>query len=144
MIRPRKEETESVVQLLEAGEFETPQALAAEIIREVYRQFQARDWEIWVHRNAGMGLLIHGPFTGDREAEKLASEAALGGENTVYKMHGPALIRSNLESIGLDTAKRCSCGHLKGLHEHGKKMACQAGRYVNRKWVRDCTCSQFQ
>lgn len=145
MIRPRKDEVAQVVQLLESGDFETPEQLAGELLKRVYRMFQERDWEVWAHRSEGESLvLLFGPFVGDREAEKLAARAALGGRNVIFKLCSPAAMERRLDD---PEQINCKCGHSKLLHEHDKAQRCYFGHMEGperrQRWVSDCDCKGY-
>ena len=143
MIRPRADERKAIVALLEGGEFESPEALADEVIRTTYRLFQRRDWELWCHREDGL-LLLFGPFTGDNEARKLATEAGLGGENRIYKVSSVAAMQARIEQNAL-TSGTCTCGHPKGLHEHAKQSGrCVDGHMSGSKWIFTCDCKDYE
>lgn len=142
MIRPRRNEVKAIVELLEDEGYETAEALATEILKRTYVLFGEREWFIWAHGDRDGQLLLYGPFAQQREAVKLATQAALGGENRVYRVFPPAPLARRLSESR--TAGRCQCGHLAGLHEHDKSSQCWAGQMVGRKWTRTCPCQGYQ
>ena len=111
---PRKAEVQAIVSLLEGGEFDTPDALAKELIKSIAGMLSERDaYGVAIGLKTDNLRIPHGPFFGKSEAEKVAREArARGLEAFVAPLYAPARALSQDE----DPHKPCVCSHEKWQH----------------------------
>lgn len=147
MIRPRRNEVEAIVELLEGESYETAAELAEAILKRTYLLFQEREWFAWIHRDRGLSL-FYGPFAGRSEAERFARDMGLGGENYTMKLYSVAALRERQAQVDKPVTGEptCRCGHNRGLHEHPKTQGrCMYGHQGARKQhVSDCACKAFE
>lgn len=134
-VTPRREEVKRVVALLESDDFDSADALAKEIIKEVAACFAEREWYAFAWRDRGLSL-AWGPLSSDSEVQRFAKKAALGGEGRSVKLFSTASMLDRLEAAGKkDRVTHCvTCEHPLGAHEHPTMRGCCA--------VRGCGCAE--
>lgn len=109
---PRGPEVKRVVAVLESEEFETPEAMAKAVIKEVVDLLSFRDTYAGTLRlKDGEHGLNFGPFYSAGDVKSYVSSLAVGGTFGVAPLHAPAPIKANIEGLD-DTSPWClECGH---------------------------------
>ena len=115
MLTPRKAEVEAVVDLLEGGEHDTPEALAKDLIKLVAGMLSDRDsFGVAIGLQSDDLRLPHGPYFGKAEAEKVAREARQRG---LVAFVAPLIAPARALSEDADPHKPCAtCKHEKWQH----------------------------
>ena len=117
-LTPRKTEIDAVVPIIESGSFDTPEAMAREVIKVVAQVLSERDtygvhayYKVKGAPNFG-GLAI-GVFYDRRDAEKCAQDVReTGMEARIARLSGTTSIKPPASLQGVI----CECGHRKELH----------------------------
>lgn len=132
---PRKAEIESLVALLEGGEYETSTDLAKALLKESARLFSERDaYGVAIGLKTDDLRIPHGPFHGKSEAEKVAREARNRGLVAfVAPLVAPSRALSDEEVV-----TSCQCRHVKS--QHAPKWGCCV---TNRQTKEVCPCAVF-
>lgn len=133
----RKAEIEPIVALLEAGEHDTPEALAKDLIKLAARMLSERDtYGVAIGLHSDDLRIPHGPWYGRSEAEKVAAEARNRG---LVAFVAPLLAPSRaLTDDEGSMSRTCECGHQKEQHA-GRWGCCVMHRQTKEK----CPCSVF-
>lgn len=134
---PRKNEVEPVVALLEAGEHDTAEALAKDLIKLVAGLLSDRDtFGVAIGLRTDDLRLPHGPYYGKAEAERVAREARDRG---LVAFTAPLLAASRaLTDDEGSMSRTCQCGHQK--EQHANKWGCCV---MNRQTKEKCACQVF-
>lgn len=131
-VTPRKDEVQAVVAVMESDEFETGEAMAKAVIKQVAELFAKRDWYAWVWRESDDSLQIaHGPLSSKVEAERLATKSGLKGRHMALPLFSTAALLER--ATAKPPAVRCAdCTHPYHCHE--------VPRYAPKCWVKGCGC----
>jgi hypothetical protein len=132
---PRKAEIESLVSLLEGGEYETSTDLAKVLLRESARLLSERDaYGVAIGLKTDDLRIFYGPFYGKSEALKVAGAARDRGLVAfVAPLVAPSRALSDEEVV-----TSCQCGHVKSQHA-GKFGCCVMDKTRKEK----CPCPVF-
>jgi hypothetical protein len=134
-LTPRGTEVKAVVALLESDQFDSADALAKAIIKEVADHFSHRDWYAWVYReNPEAFYLPFGIFSSDIEAKKFAGRyvSMLKGEHMILHLHSSADLDARMATHKIPSKFCQNCNHSLVVHEHPKIQPKCA--------VRGCNC----
>ena len=122
-LTPRGNEVKAVVSLLESDEFETPEAMAKAIIKEIADLLSQRDFYAWVYRESPDAFYLPwGPFTSESEAKKFAAKyvMAMKGQHMILKLYSTAELTEQMGKHKLPDYFCTSCNHQLISHEHPK------------------------
>ncbi|MFC4089321.1 hypothetical protein [Micromonospora sp. GCM10011541] len=120
-ITPRREEVKVIVDLLESDQFDSAEAMAKALIKEVAELMDMRDWVALTHRFGEQDRvgINWGPFASDSEATKYASKIGINGKFTAVKLYSPGLLLANATQAKRPTKDFCTnpfCMHAGSLH----------------------------
>ena len=136
-ITPRKQEYGPIVELLEAGEYETSVDLAKAIVKLVAELLGERDMfgvAVSLPNERDGFHIAHGPYWTERQATKAVTEARGRGLMAWTAPLFPAnhIVKPE-EEVG-----HCKCGHPKEIH-HNKWGCC-----VQRRGQGQCPCGVYE
>ncbi|OKI45088.1 hypothetical protein [Micromonospora sp. CB01531] len=141
-ITPRKEEVAAVVAVLESDQYDSAQAMAKAVIKEVAELLDMRDWVALTHRfgdNGQLGL-NWGPFGSAIEAQRLADKLALGGRFSVVRLGSPGLLVANL--LGAKRPTKDFCANPACLHAAWTHSA--LGNSRGKCVLESCPCDEMK
>lgn len=131
-ITPRAEEIAEVVAILESGDYDGPEAMAADLIKAVADLLWFRTW--WVLGARGKHVANFGPFASRAEAARWGNQMAgmaVPAEWGVAQVHGMGRIATNAkggrEGGGFGCCVTCGCppyAHAMDKSTRGKCVIC--------------------
>lgn len=137
-VTPRAAEVKAVVGLLESDQFDSADALAKAVIKQVGELFAERDWYAWVYRESPDAYYLPwGPFSSDSEAKKFAGKYVdmLAGEHMILKLYSTAALADGVTNGRKQPSMFCAgCNHSLISHQHPKIQP--------RCAVRSCKCKR--
>ncbi|MDH6462090.1 hypothetical protein M2302_002265 [Micromonospora sp. A200] len=114
-ITPRKDEVAAVVAILESDQYNSADAMAKAVIKEVAELLDMRDWVALTHRFGDGQLGINwGPFASESEALKLAGKVGINGKFGTVKLHSPGLLLAN--TVGAKRPTKDFCTDIRCMH----------------------------
>lgn len=138
-LTPRKDEVRRVLAVLESPDFESGEAMAKEVIREVHSIFEEREWTAiaWRDKPDGTGLsLAWGPFTSATEATRFVKRLDVGGVAQVVTLSSVGMMLSHIAASAKGKAKFCpNCKHPIGTHLHERR--------IGQCMARHCKCKSM-
>lgn len=139
-LTPRSEEVKAVVAILESDEFDSAQAMAKTLIKEVAEILSMRDWWALAHRFKGdtSGGINWGPYASPAEAQKAAEKYIGAGEFKAVKVYSAGQVEAKAE--GKKWKGYCEvagCHHAKFLHMADGSSRGKCGLSL-------CKCEKFK
>lgn len=138
LITPRAEEVQLIVDILESGEFDSPQQMAKALLKQAADILSYRDWFALTHRyGAGQLGLNWAPFASHSEAARAAEKIAIGGLFSTVKLHSSgALLANATSSKRKGWCQTEGCGHADWLHLQDRSSRGKCG-------LETCPCTHF-
>lgn len=136
-LTPRGDEVKAIVALLESDGFDSAEALAKAVIKELAERLSDRNWYAWVYRETGdASYLSYGPFTSESEAMKFAGKyvGMLKGQHMILPLYSTNGLVNQLAEYKVKSLFCLECDHSLVSHEHPKKNGKCA--------VRGCKCKR--
>jgi hypothetical protein len=138
---PRKQEYDAIVEILESPDFDSPQAMAKALLKEMVEILSMRDTFAGVHVwKDGTKGVNWGPFYSEADAEGyLKHLGGVGGRLGLVKLYSPGALKAN------DIGKKgwspwCldpDCGHAPFMHS-------MAGPARGECHLATCTCRKYK
>ncbi|MGW1040005.1 hypothetical protein [Streptomyces sp. NPDC002547] len=139
-ITPRSHEIQKIIELLEDPTFDSAEAMAKAVIKEVGDMLQMRDLFVLVHtwHNGGKGL-NYGPFGSVAEGEAWAKKVAIGGHGRIVPLTASGITLANVEGRPDGWPGYCydpQCGHPPYTHS-------SSGTARGKCQLTTCKCDRF-
>jgi hypothetical protein len=137
-LTPRSEEVKAVIEILESDEYDSAQAMAKALIKEVAEILSMRDWWAVAHRFAGdeTGGLNWGPYSSVTEAQKAYEKFIGAGEARAVKVYSAGHLEAM--AVGKKWKGFCEvCHHAKSLHM-------SEGNSRDKCGLSNCKCPKFK
>jgi hypothetical protein len=124
----------AVVALLESDAYDSPEALAKDIIKTVADELDQREWYALAWRDklgADALSLAWGVFPSESEAGTFAKSLTFGGVARPVKLYSAVEMQARIDApedpVGRSLCT--TCGHPHGTHRHEKRLGkCQVDR----------------
>lgn len=139
-LTPRKDEVRRVMEVLESTEFDSGEAMAKAVIKEVHSIFEEREWTALLWKAPGVSentlSLAWGPFTSETEAVRFAKRLDAGGLARALPLSSVGMMEAHIATTATGKAKNCpNCDHPVGTHMHE--------RAIGRCMVVRCKCKSL-
>jgi hypothetical protein len=120
-ITPRREEVKAIVEILESDQYDSADAMAKALIKEVAELMDLRDWVALTHRFGEQDRvgINWGPFASDSEATKYAEKVGINGKFATVKLYSPGILLANATSAKRTIKDFCTnpaCMHASWTH----------------------------
>lgn len=138
-LTPRKDEVRRVLEVLESPDFESGEAMAKAVIKEVHSIFEEREWAAlaWRDKEDGTGLsLAWGPFASITEAKRFGTQLEVGGVAQAVTLSSVGMMEARIARTEKGKSKFCgNCSHPVGTHLHERR--------IGTCMVRGCKCKKL-
>ena len=140
-LTPRKEEVTRVVQVIDSGSYDTPEAMARDLLKLASEIFAERvTWVVGTALQAGPPFSFAGPFYDTRSRDAFTKKARETGSHAVHVRLG-APNHQILEEYPTPLSPCVSCGHHQGTHN--KTWGCLAYRGRTKAQREQCDCKTY-
>ena len=122
-LTPRGVEVKAVAELLESGDYDSPEALAKAVIKKVAELLGDREMYAWFYRQSPEGFALGwGPFTSENNAKGFAAKYVdmLDGTHAVFPLNSPNELTRGVEGQTIPSFFCTTCNHQLISHEHPK------------------------
>jgi len=118
-LTPRAPEVKAIVEILQSDDYETPEAMAKAVIKEVAEILAMRETWYALVIKGGAKAVNFGPYASDAEVKQVAAKVAgAAPEFHIARMGGSGLLAARLEGYNKRkwTNFCATCTHAKDLH----------------------------
>lgn len=130
-LTPRKEEIKPVIEILESDKYDSAEAMAKALIKEIADILWMRDWYVLgcKFREEDTFALPYGPFASDSEATSFAKKYGPGGVAQTVKIYSPGRLQAMRDGKAGWPGYCATCGcdpgyHLQDGSSRGKCVRC--------------------